>query len=146
MIRRGELTGLILGMALLITSLAVTASVANFKEMFEPELQISFEGRSIPIPDDNITVLSGHHIEVFYLNITSENENEGFGISYPHFFAVTLNGTPLWCQGLYEGIDTAVPPGGSLLMDIYFEVPDEEGISYIEYVLPSGERLIIDLS
>jgi hypothetical protein len=142
-IRIGELAAIIAGTLILLGSLAVTASIANFREMVDPELEFMVLGNETVGPDDGFSVLSGHYMDVLHLNISLANLKESFALTIPYFFAWTGNGTSLWCQGLHPEADPVIPAGGSIEIGIYFQVPVGENIRSLEYIKPSGERIFI---
>jgi hypothetical protein len=142
-IRIGELAAIIAGTFILLGSLAVTASIANFREMVDPELEFRVLGNETAGPKDGVSVLSGHYVDVLRLNISLANLKESFSLTIPYFFAWTGNGTSLWCQGMLPMAEPVIPAGGSIEIGIYFQVPIGEIVRSLEYIKPSGERIDI---
>jgi hypothetical protein len=132
-------------MVLLFGSLAVTASIDNFREMVEPDLAIIVIGNMTLEPTDEIRPLSDHYIDLFTVNLSILNKKENFDINIPRFFACTLNGTSLWCIGMYPVIDAVIPAGGSIEIGIFFQVPKGEMIGHLEYFKPSGEVITLSI-
>jgi len=133
-------------MLLLVTSLAVTATLGNFQELIDPDLTIRLDSARYTGDEGDITPLTDHLVVVMGLNITLGNHDESYPLSIPHFFAITLGGLELWCEGQIGDVDPTILPGSSVDIEIYFQVPSGDVIAYVIYRTPSGDPIILDMS
>jgi len=121
----------------------LTPFISSMDGVVDPMITLTSEGVELGGPE--VVVLTGHHLVTVHLNGTVEGGIRGIPLSVYHFYARTVGGADLWSSGLVEVSEMYLEPESYLEFSIYFEVPDGDSLSLVEYREPSGETIVVPL-